>query len=450
MKIKIKKKKTLKDKIYDKIIEYRKTLITTVIIMIPIIFVLYILNVHNYIFPKAIDNIIFRLDIYYRYLAIIFAFIHFYELYYTKEKPSLGNCFLYLFLGTTIVSTIFAYNFNIAIFGYPNRYEGMFTLLFYGFLYLNCQQVKDKNYVLKMTKIIIFYTFIQLFTVILQLTGLFSKLIYMYETGDAIGLTENCNFLGSLMCMLSMITSGAFILKIEKKNIFYLIAFIVSYITLLLANSTGPFLSFIVTFALFIVYALVKKILNKKNALVITLLIVVLYPVILYKRDDITPEIKSHVLYFVDKFQNNDDVANEADVLTTNQLGHGRIKIWKNVWKLIKDNPIIGYGPDNLGIVYKEFIVDNYKVADKAHNIYLHVWSSSGIFALIGYLGFVIINVKDSLKSKDIFALCLSFGIIAYSIQGIFNINVNEVTPYFYVILGFMASLVNNDKYKNG
>ena len=64
MKIKIKKKKTLKDKIYDKIIEYRKTLITSVIFLIPIIFILYILNVHHYIFPKALGNsVIFRLDI---------------------------------------------------------------------------------------------------------------------------------------------------------------------------------------------------------------------------------------------------------------------------------------------------------------------------------------------------------------------------------------------------
>jgi len=449
--MKTKRKKTLKDKIYDKIIEYRKTLITTVIFMIPIIFILYILNVHHYILPKALGNsIIFRLDIYYRYFAIIFAFMHFFELYYTKEKPILSNCFLYLFLGTTIVSTIFSYNHNVALYGYPNRYEGLFTLLFYGFLYLNCQKINNTDYVKKMTKIIIFYTFIQLFTVILQLTGLFSKVIYMYKTGDAIGLTENCNFLGSLMCMLSMITSGAFILKIEKKNIFYLIGFIASYIALLLANSTGPFISFIGTFILFIIYCLIKKSLNIKNLIIIILLTVTLYPVVLNNNDRITPEIKSHIMYFVDKFQNSSDENNkggESD-LTTNQLGHGRVKIWKNVWQLVEDNPLIGYGPDNLGVVYKEFIVDNYKVADKAHNIYLHILVSSGIFALIGYLGFVILNIKNALRSKNTFTVCLLFGIIAYSIQGIFNINVNEVTPYFYIILGFMMNLIKEDSLK--
>ena len=72
MKKNINKKKTIYDKIYEKIIEYRQTLITTVIIMIPIVFILYILNIHNYIFPKLLGyNVIFRLDIIFLVYPII-------------------------------------------------------------------------------------------------------------------------------------------------------------------------------------------------------------------------------------------------------------------------------------------------------------------------------------------------------------------------------------------
>ena len=259
MKIK-KKQKTIFDKIYSMITEYRKTIITTIILMIPIIFVLYLLNIHNYIFPKVLEyNVIFRLDIYYRYFGIILAIMYLYELFYKKEKPNISDCFLYLFIITTIVSTIFAQNTNIALYGYPNRYEGMYTLIFYSFLYLNCKKIDDTKYINSLTKVIISVSFIHFIVVILQLTGLFSKIIYMYNSGDAIGLTENCNFLGSLMCMLNMLTSGAYILKLDKKNYFYLISFIVSYITLLLANSTGPFISFIGTCILFFIFLLIKK-----------------------------------------------------------------------------------------------------------------------------------------------------------------------------------------------
>lgn len=131
---------------------------------------------------------------------------------------------------------------------------------------------------------------------------------------------------------------------------------------------------------------------------------------------------------------------NGNKILTTNQLGHGRMRIWKNTWQVIEKSPWIGYGPDNLGLVYEKSKNET-KIADKAHNIYLHIMSSSGIFALIGYLGFIIINIIKSLKSNNNFVIILCFSIIAYSIQGIFNINVNEVTPYFYIILGFMVSL---------
>ena len=107
---------------------------------------------------------------------------------------------------------------------------------------------------------------------------------------------------------------------------------------------------------------------------------------------------------------------------------------------------------DILGRIYnskKEFIVDNYKVADKAHNIYLHIFASSGIFALIGYIGFVITNIINSLKSKNSLVIAICFASIAYSIQGIFNINVSEVTSYFYILLGFMMSLLSNETIKN-
>ena len=76
MKQSVTKKQVVKNIIYERIIEYRETLITTVIIMIPIIYFLYILNVHHYILPSLLGNsVIFRLDIYYRYFAIIFAFM---------------------------------------------------------------------------------------------------------------------------------------------------------------------------------------------------------------------------------------------------------------------------------------------------------------------------------------------------------------------------------------
>ena len=436
--------KKIFDIIHEVIVKCRPIIIFGIILLIPIIYVLYIFNVNRYIVPELIQtDIVFSLDIYYRYFLLILAVMHFYEIIYNRKKPSVGDLFLYLFLIMTIVSTIFAYNLETALYGFPFRNEGMYTLLFYGFLYFNCKEIDDEKYVLRMSRIIIFYAFIHLYAIVLQFTGLFEKVFFKYNTNDAIGLTDNCNFLGSLMCMLSMIASGAFILKIQKKNVYYLIFFIICYVTLLFANSTGPFISFVFTFFIFVIYGIVKKYLVKKNAIIITLLMIALYPLVLSYKDDITPEIKSHIMYFVDKFQDKEKEYNDKkEGLTGYELGHGRIQIWTNVWKVIKESPWIGYGPDNLAYPYYDMI-EKHRIVDKAHNIYLHIWSSSGVFAIIGYLGLIILNIKDGFKSKNPLVICLLFGIIAYSVQAIFNINTNEVTPFFYIFMGFMAGLVN-------
>lgn len=458
----MKKKETkLKEQIYNTIIEYRPTIITAVIIMIPIIMILYILNLHHYIFPSILENkTVFRLDIYYRYFLYILAFMHFYELFYKKKKLSMSDIFLYIFMIFIIISTIFAYNKTYALYGYPRRYEGMYTLLFYCFLYLNGKELKNRNFINQSIKIILGTALIHFILVILQLTGLYSTVIYKYTSGDAIGLTENCNFLGSLMCMLSIIASSLFIFKENNKNFPYLILFILTYTCLLLASSTGPFISFIITFILIIIYVLFKKRTSLKKMAIVLLLICILYPIVLIKNDEITPEIKSHLNYIVNIFKDNktdylekenleieDNVKDDDDKeLSFNELGHGRMRIWKNVFKSIRKRPFLGYGSDNLGLIYEKEENENL-IADKAHNIYLHIWVSNGILALIGYLSFVIINIIKGFKSKNNLAIVLCFGIIAYSIQGIFNINVNEVTPYFYIIISFIASLSSEKEF---
>ena len=103
-----------------------------------------------------------------------------------------------------------------------------------------------------------------------------------------------------------------------------LFIFIVSYATLLLANSTGPFISFIFSLILFIIYLIVKKQLVLKKVLVVVCCLIVLYPVCLYKKDTITPDIKSHTAYIVSKVKglfskqsesSSDEVIDNMDIV---------------------------------------------------------------------------------------------------------------------------------------
>ena len=200
-----------------------------------------------------------------------------------------------------------------------------------------------------------------------------------------------------------------------------------------------------------VITLIIKKYVNYKKVLILLVLMVTLYPACLYHNDTITPEIKNN-LQVITKifFKENNSSGNVTEQLDKpnseiRKLGHGRIRIWSNVWKSIKQKPLIGYGPDNLGLVY-QISKDDFRIADKAHNIYLHIWVSSGWFAVLSYILWLCLTVYLGIKSKDKLVLILSFGVIAYSIQGIFNINVIEVTPYFYLTIGFMMFLINEKK----
>lgn len=449
-KIKNVKKETKLDKFDNKINSLIDSLIPAVIIIIPVIFILYILNIHGYFFPKG--TILFRLNIFYQYLMYILGVIYFYKVIVKKVVITKSDIFLFIFMFFTILSTLFAHNTTIALEGYPNRYEGMYTLLFYCFLYLDCKLLSKDMDIKYLIRMMIVVSIIHIVLVILQLTGLYQSIIYMYKSGDAIGLTENCNFLGSLMCLFSIISVGGYLLynKKEKKN-YFLFIFLISYITLLLTNSSGPFISFIIAFILLVICLVVKKAFNYKKFFVSLIIIVFMYPVCLYKRDEITPELKSNFntiinLVFGDsKGKNKENDKIDGIDSSIRDLGHGRIRIWSNVCKLIEEKPLLGYGPDNLGLVYEKSSDDN-KIADKAHNIYLHIFVSSGVFAVLSYIMWIGYTIYLGLKSKNTTILILCFGIIAYSIQGFFNINVIEVTPYFYLTMGFMMYLINEKK----
>ena len=457
--IKIKNKKPMSnlDKFDIKINSIIDALIPAIIIMIPVIFILYVLNIHGYFFPKG--TIIFRLHNLYRYMMFILGGIYLYKVIFKKVIITKSDIFLYIFMFFTILSTIFATNTEVALFGYPGRFEGMYTLLFYCFLYLNCKLLRDKTDVKYLIKMLVSVAIIHFLVVIMQLTGIYGELIYQYTSGDAIGLTENCNFLGSLMCLISSICLCGYLLYNKKENQnYFLFILIISYSTLLLANSSGPFLSFLVTLILVIIVLLIKKLFNFKKVLIVLVIVVTLYPVCLFKKDEITPEIILNVktvwnlVFKNDEKSLDSDFNSESDTNKENnnfeirKLGNGRIKIWINVWKLIEEKPLLGYGPDNLGLVYEKSS-DDTKIADKAHNIYLHILVSSGAFALLSYLLWIISTIYLGLKSKNTTVLILCFGIIAYSIQGLFNINVSEVTPYFYITLGLMMFLIDEKSY---
>ena len=157
---------------------------------------------------------------------------------------------------------------------------------------------------------------------------------------------------------------------------------------------------------------------------------------------------------FADVVSNKE--ANIYDKATT--LGSGRMEIWEKSLELAIKNPIVGVGYDNLYLAYYEgknlsevifTSVDGQIVAkrkyneyvDNAHNVYLHTWVTSGLIGLIPYLILCLYTFIRGLKTKENLVILLLGGFVAYSVQAFANINVLQVAPIYYVIIGLILSI---------
>ena len=126
--------------------------------------------------------------------------------------------------------------------------------------------------------------------------------------------------------------------------------------------------------------------------------------------------------------------------------GTKRMYIWKSTLKVVPKYILHGVGIDNFVYAFDGKILTRkymkngkvqYRVYDKAHNEYLQILITEGIFALIFYLlfyGFIVFyGIKNSVLTKKVF---LILPIIGYLIQAFFNISVIEVAPIFFISLG--------------
>lgn len=131
-------------------------------------------------------------------------------------------------------------------------------------------------------------------------------------------------------------------------------------------------------------------------------------------------------------------------------FGSGRLYIWRNVVPLIPERPLLGGGPDTLGIrggVYFERYSTQLNillrsVADAAHNEYLNVAINQGLPALLFYmtalLSAAVYWVKQSPRNTAA-AIC-GAGALGYCIQAFFGLSSIVSAPFFWLVLALLTS----------
>lgn len=130
-----------------------------------------------------------------------------------------------------------------------------------------------------------------------------------------------------------------------------------------------------------------------------------------------------------------------------------RLIIWRTGWEIIKEHPVLGYGPTDLSEIYKikrkdigvPEHVDYRRSFGHLHNNFLQIWATMGIVGLAAFIYLIFkitaidiityFNIKNENKYYILGILGAQIGFI---VNGLFewNFGDSEVVTVFWVLTG--------------
>ncbi len=362
------------------------------------------------------------------YPFVIYAFgimaliLYIFSLSFGISKIDKTDILIILLALFGLISTIFAYDTKTALYGYIHRYEGLLSLYSYYVIFLLSKNV-IAEYKEKIIYFIIISSVIPIVFGTLQLFGhpdVYQNLLYI---GSIFG---NANFYSSYLLIVLSLLIGLYLYK-DTKCIFHIIGIIIVSFSLYTANS----MSGIIGLGLVCLLVLFSK--NKKKIIIIAALLLttfIIYTV--FVEDDLLHDI----------FNTGKEATKTASTLEiSDELGTTRGYVWKETFVLMQNDIITGIGVDNFA-----FIDDGEPITylgtpfDKAHNDFLQVLSTQGIFALIVLIVLYSYIIYDHLKYKhEYIDKILFLAITSYILQSFFNISVVSVATIFYILLGLLV-----------
>ena len=432
----------MKEKIYNNIV-----LIYFCIVLLIMLFGGIVLT-HTSLDTMVYTNVLF-------YAAIVGLFIYlFYKM--NMNKFEIKDFFIIGFIIFDFISLYFAYDRYIALNGFIGRREGLLVLMAYYIFFLLASTLNSKSHIKKFICILSIHCFIQIIYGFLQVLGVENFLgieIQFNYYHYAFCLVGNSNFSSTLMLLILGIWIGIYMFDDKLFNIKKIICLEVFLIGLILCGAMSGFVGFVMIILLLIAYIIYLKIFKKK--IIFNYLIKICIIFVLFVWNIVFLSYYANNQYALDIFDLNTQTTQIADEGLKDENGTGRIYIWKIALKNAPRYLLTGIGIDqfmyiNDGEYIKDPITGN--IVDKAHNEYLQILLTEGIFKCIIYIIFLLWiffkSVYSIIKMKKVdgvfFGLFLSF--TGYAVQAFFNISVARVAPIFFIISGLLLSEIESAK----
>lgn len=138
--------------------------------------------------------------------------------------------------------------------------------------------------------------------------------------------------------------------------------------------------------------------------------------------------------------------------------GSDRVLIWREVLELVPERPLLGGGPDTLGlridllkpVRQSRVDVTVFQVLDMAHNEYLNILVNQGIPALLLYLSILAAAAVEwiRLAPKDPTAAVCGGLVLGYCLQAFFGLSTPFTTSYLWLGLALLVVRARGDRRK--
>jgi len=381
----------------------------------------------------------------------------------TRGRWYIEDLFYLVLIFFMILSAVFSTNPGLYSYGYlfncetPAHFMGYFFMFFAGARIRSGEYRKKLIIVLLMVEAVHgIFAFFQTFNIQIAYS------LLMWHSRAAYGLTPNSNFYGGLSVFMLACASGAFIFADRfganriVKVLFAVFSGFVFY-TMMGSRARLAWVGFAVMIVFYLISGLVmfksridRTILKRYfiSFLVLCVVFAAVFTVTHLFTDFVSEEITRTQM--------------EVDGKLDNGIGSDRLLLWQCGLESVPRHWATGVGLDNYRQVFYEKYgnVEMDFFRDKAHNEFIHVLVTQGVFAFAAYmfiyLRTLLVNVKKIFTGNDETSRALNWVLLAMFItylgQAFFNTSVISVAPHFWLVLGLLNScarpLFSNNKNK--
>jgi O-antigen ligase len=285
---------------------------------------------------------------------------------------------LLAFLASGVLSSVFAVNLNVALFGIYSRYDGLLTLLTYtGLFWFSVQALNSPAEARALLRVLLASAYVVAALAIVQWVG---DSLVQAGAARAYGTLGQWNVLGGFLAMLwpvaymELAEARSWNGRILAANVLVLLG-----VALVLTFSRSAWIGSAVAAAVLVGTAGSRRLRLSSAAVAL----------------GAVAALAIAWLAGSAGFQLGQSVAARATTVFSPSDWAPRPDIWRDTLPLIASRPIAGYGPDTFGLVFPRFNTIYYALpVDKAHAELLQIAATQGLIGLGLYLLIVVAFVR--------------------------------------------------------